>query len=43
VAASRCQIGQSLAYADGALTSGIREAKRLLATPAVRITVDHAR
>ena len=30
-----------LAYADGALTSGIREAKRLLGTPAVRITVDH--
>jgi monoamine oxidase len=28
-----------LAYADGALTSGIREAKRLLGTPAVRITV----
>jgi polyamine oxidase len=27
-----------LAYADGALTSGIREAKRLLGTPAVRIT-----
>jgi polyamine oxidase len=26
-----------LAYADGALTSGIREAKRLLGTPAVRI------
>ena len=31
-----------LAYADGALTSGIREAKRLLGTPAVRITADHA-
>ena len=31
-----------LAYADGALTSGIREAKRLLGTPAVRITVNHA-
>jgi monoamine oxidase len=30
-----------LAYADGALTSGIREAKRLLGTPAVRLTVDH--
>jgi monoamine oxidase len=28
-----------LAYADGALTSGIREAKRLLGTPAVRIAV----
>jgi len=28
-----------LAYADGALTSGIREAKRLLGTPAVRIEV----
>jgi polyamine oxidase len=27
-----------LAYADGALTSGIREAKRLLGTPAVRLT-----
>jgi polyamine oxidase len=31
-----------LAYADGALTSGIREAKRLLGTPAVRITAHHA-
>ena len=31
-----------LAYADGALTSGIREAKRLLGTPAVRISVHHA-
>ena len=31
-----------LAYGDGALTSGIREAKRLLGTPAVRITVNHA-
>lgn|ERR1700733_399032 len=31
-----------LAYADGALTSGIREAKRLLGTPAVRLTVNHA-
>jgi len=31
-----------LAYADGALTSGIREAKRLLGTPAVRISVNHA-
>ncbi len=31
-----------LAYADGALTSGIREAKRLLGTPAVRIWVNHA-
>jgi len=31
-----------LAYADGTLTSGIREAKRLLGTPAVRITVNHA-
>jgi polyamine oxidase len=30
-----------LAYTDGALTSGIREAKRLLGTPAVRITVNH--
>ena len=30
-----------LAYADGALTSGIREAKRLLGAPAVRINVDH--
>jgi monoamine oxidase len=27
-----------LAFADGALTSGIREAKRLLATPTVRLT-----
>jgi monoamine oxidase len=26
-----------LAYADGALTSGIREAKRLLAQPSVRL------
>lgn len=31
-----------LAYADGALTSGIREAKRLLGRPAVRITANHA-
>jgi polyamine oxidase len=31
-----------LAYADGALTSGIREAKRLLGTSAVRITANHA-
>jgi hypothetical protein len=31
-----------LAYADGALTSGIREAKRLLGTPAVRISVNRA-
>jgi polyamine oxidase len=31
-----------LAYADGALTSGIREAKRLLGTPAVRIAANHA-
>ena len=30
-----------LAYADGALTSGIREAKRLLGTPAVCISVNH--
>jgi hypothetical protein len=30
-----------LAYADGALSSGIREAKRLLGTPAVRLTADH--
>ena len=30
-----------LAYADGALTSGIREAKRLLGTPAVRIAANH--
>ena len=30
-----------LAYADGALSSGIREAQRLLGTPAVRLTVDH--
>jgi monoamine oxidase len=29
-----------LAYADGALTSGIREAKRLLGTPAARITAN---
>ena len=29
-----------LAYADGALTSGVREAKRLLGTPAVRISVE---
>jgi len=28
-----------LAYADGALTSGIREAKRLLATPSVRLVL----
>jgi monoamine oxidase len=32
-----------LAYADGALTSGIREAKRLLGRPAVRITADQVR
>jgi len=31
-----------LAYADGALTSGIREAKRLLGTPAARITAHPA-
>jgi hypothetical protein len=31
-----------LAYADSALTSGIREAKRLLGTPAVRLAVNHA-
>jgi polyamine oxidase len=31
-----------LAYADGAMTSGIREAKRLLGTLAVRITANHA-
>ncbi|HEY2279281.1 MAG TPA: NAD(P)/FAD-dependent oxidoreductase [Streptosporangiaceae bacterium] len=31
-----------LAYADGALTSGIREAKRLLGAPAVRLTAPHA-
>ena len=31
-----------LAYADGAMTSGIREAKRLLGTPAVRIAANHA-
>ena len=31
-----------LAYADGAMTSGIREAKRLLGTSAVRITASHA-
>jgi monoamine oxidase len=29
-----------LAYADGALTSGIREAKRLLGAPAVRLVAD---
>jgi len=29
-----------LAYADGALTSGIREAKRLLGTPSVRLTAN---
>jgi polyamine oxidase len=34
--------GARLAYADGALTSGIREAKRLLGTPAVRLAVNHA-
>ena len=34
--------GASPADADGALTSGIREAKRLLGTPAVRLTVNHA-
>jgi polyamine oxidase len=32
-----------LAYADGALTSGIREAKRLLGRPAVRITAHSPR
>jgi polyamine oxidase len=32
--------GARLAYADGALTSGIREAKRLLGAPAVRITAE---
>jgi monoamine oxidase len=31
-----------LAYADGALTSGIREAKRLLGLPAVRLTAHPA-
>jgi polyamine oxidase len=31
-----------LAYADGALTSGVREAKRLLGTSAVRISAPHA-
>jgi polyamine oxidase len=31
-----------LAYADGALTSGIREAKRLLGASAVRISAHHA-
>ena len=31
-----------LAYADGALTSGIREAKRLLGRRAVRITANQA-
>jgi polyamine oxidase len=31
-----------LAYADGALTSGIREAKRLLGAPSVRLTADQA-
>ncbi|HEY4702285.1 MAG TPA: NAD(P)/FAD-dependent oxidoreductase, partial [Streptosporangiaceae bacterium] len=31
-----------LAYADGALTSGIREAKRLLGAPAVRLTANSA-
>jgi len=31
-----------LAYADGALSSGIREAKRLLGTPSVRLTANHA-
>jgi polyamine oxidase len=31
-----------LSYADGAMTSGIREAKRLLGTPAVRIAANHA-
>jgi predicted NAD/FAD-dependent oxidoreductase len=31
-----------LAYADGALTSGIREAKRLLGAPAVRLTAQLA-
>ena len=34
--------GASPADADRALTSGIREAKRLLGTPAVRLTVNHA-
>ncbi len=29
-----------LAYADGAMTSGIREAKRLLGTPVARLTVN---
>jgi polyamine oxidase len=29
-----------LAYADGAMTSGIREAKRLLGTPSVRLTAN---
>jgi polyamine oxidase len=29
-----------LAYADGALTNGIREAKRLLGTPSVRLTAN---
>jgi polyamine oxidase len=31
-----------LAYADGALTSGVREAKRLLGTGSVRLTVNHS-
>jgi len=31
-----------LSYADGAMTSGIREAKRLLGTPAVRIAANYA-
>jgi len=31
-----------LAYADGAMTSGVREAKRLLGTPTVRIAANHA-
>ena len=31
-----------LVYTDGALTSGIREAKRLLGTSAVRLTVENA-
>jgi hypothetical protein len=30
-----------LAYADGALTSGIREAGRLPGTSAVRLAVNH--
>jgi polyamine oxidase len=34
--------GARLAYADGALTSGIREAKQLLGAPRVRIAVNRA-